>query len=145
MVNGNPHNSTIVIVTTASWIHVSDDCFLFYAENWSTFIFHRGKKNDRSSDSFSRKSRFTSVGPAVKKKKHLLMRTRWSRVKLCAVETILGNDLKLEFAKRCIFRWLLGNKICRWIFLKLSCECFLPSTLSKNKIQWKRYVIVLSK
>ena len=39
-------------------------------------------------------------GPAVKKRRHFLMRARQSRVKFCAVgmrDAILGNNLKLRF------------------------------------------------
>ena len=59
----NPYISTmtIIIVTIACIIQVSNDCFLFYRKNWSTFISHRAiysktkEKNDRSPYSFSRK------------------------------------------------------------------------------------------
>ena len=60
----NPYNSAmIMIVTIARQIQISDDCFLFYSENWSTFNLHRenynsvqnNRKNDESPYSFVRK------------------------------------------------------------------------------------------
>ena len=37
----NPYNSTMIIVTIASYIDASDDCVLLNTENWLIFIFHR--------------------------------------------------------------------------------------------------------
>jgi len=37
----NPYNSTMIVVTIACQIHVSDDCFLFYTESLSILVLRR--------------------------------------------------------------------------------------------------------
>jgi len=59
----SPYNSIMIVVTIACQIHFSDDCSLFYTENWSTLFyteefitqFKTTEKNDRSPYSFARK------------------------------------------------------------------------------------------
>ena len=73
----NPYKSTMIVIPIACYSQVSDDCFLFYAENWSIFIFiekfitqfKTKENNDRSPHSFSAKCGFLLWrGLAVKKK-----------------------------------------------------------------------------